>query len=127
MMDEIRVPETGARIPRKIASGFVRFTADQWKDWTLIYSSTDLKPLIGNRHYQVWMMFVKAVRMLTKKENGKTDIRMADQLLVTFCTKDENIYREEFIKANFHMACHIAKVMEEYGPVYSFWCYGFER
>ena len=126
-MNEIRAPNTVGRIPQKIASGFSSFTADQWKNWTLVYSSSVLRNILDKKHYRVWMMFVNVVRMLTKKIVCLTDIRQADQLLVCFCKEVEKLYGAEFIKPNFHMACHLVKVMEEYGPVYSFWCYSFER
>lgn len=51
-IDEIRVPSAVGRIPSKIASGFCSFSADQWKNWTMIYSSTILKPVLPLDHYK---------------------------------------------------------------------------
>ncbi len=50
-------PEIG-RIPSKIASGFSSFTADQWRNWTLIYSLCSLKGIIPHKDYDCWLLFV---------------------------------------------------------------------
>ena len=42
-------PDVG-RLPNKISSGFSSFTADQWKNWALIYSLVVLKPLLPLPH-----------------------------------------------------------------------------
>ena len=42
-VDQIQVPSTVGRIPAKIASGFADFTADQWKNWILLYSLVALQ------------------------------------------------------------------------------------
>ena len=51
-INSIRVPTAVGRIPNKIASGFCSFSADQWKNWTLIYSSTALKRVLPTRTLQ---------------------------------------------------------------------------
>lgn len=42
-VDKFVTPANVGRIPRKISSGFASFTADQWKNWTLIFSQVALK------------------------------------------------------------------------------------
>lgn len=126
-IDEIRVPSAVGRIPSKIASGFCSFSADQWKNWTMIYSSTILKPVLPLDHYKIWLKFVRATSLLCRKIVPLTDVDMADQLLLSFCKDVERKYGAEFITPNYHMMCHIAEVVKQYGPVYSFWCYSFER
>lgn len=37
-VNSVVVPPTIGRIPRKIASSFAEFTAEQWKNWTMVYS-----------------------------------------------------------------------------------------
>ncbi len=38
LVDSFIVPPDVGRIPHKISSGFSSFTADQWKNWCLMYS-----------------------------------------------------------------------------------------
>ena len=49
-VENIKVPYEVGRISLRISSGF---TADQWKNWTTIYSLFYLKGLINNRHYDM--------------------------------------------------------------------------
>ncbi len=42
-IDSINPPPKVGRIPRKIESGFAAFTADEWKNFILIYSTLLLK------------------------------------------------------------------------------------
>ena len=60
----IKPPSEIGRIPGKISEGFKGFTADQWKNWVLIYSSFALKGVISSQHYAMWTKFVLACRIL---------------------------------------------------------------
>ena len=63
-VDKFVTPADIGRIPHKIASNFSSFTADQWKNWTLIYSIIILKPIISSRNYECWCMFADACRLI---------------------------------------------------------------
>lgn len=126
-IDSIRVPSTVGRIPRKIASGFTSFTSDQWKNWILVYSAIVLRDFLPQADFKIWMKFVHATGLLTKKIVSHANILLADQLILSFCKAVEQKYGRALVTPNFHMMCHIAQVMRTYGPVYSFWCYSFER
>ena len=52
-VDRFVAPSDIGRIPSKIASGFSGFTAEQWRNWTLIYS---LCALIPSQHYDCWLL-----------------------------------------------------------------------
>jgi hypothetical protein len=39
----------------------------------------------------------------------------------------ENVYGPEFITSNIHLALHIPDCCRDYGPMYSFWLFPFER
>ncbi|PKC07317.1 hypothetical protein RhiirA5_389857 [Rhizophagus irregularis] len=39
----------------------------------------------------------------------------------------ENIYGPEMITPNIHLSLHISECCRDYGPLYSFWYYSFER
>src|ERR1043166_7858749 len=49
-----------------------------------------------------------------------------NQLLQVALLIEEN-YGQEFITPNIHLSLHITDCCEDYGPLYSFWCYSFER
>ena len=52
------------RIPSKISTGFSGFTADQWKNWVCYYSAFALKRILPREHYDAWMCFVTACRLI---------------------------------------------------------------
>ena len=49
-----------------------------------------------------------------------------DRLLQVACLVEEN-YGPEMITLNIHLSLHLAECCRDYGPLYSFWCYSFER
>ena len=126
-VDKIRVPSSVGRLTRKISSGFSSFTADQWKNWTLLYSSIALKGVLADQHYRIWMLFVRAVYILTRKHLKKLDLATADELLVKFCKQVEKTYGKAFCTPDMHMVCHLKECIENFSSIYSFWCFSFER
>lgn len=48
----MRVPSDIGRIPRKIASSFGGFTAEQWKNWVIVYSMFTLRGILPQEHYK---------------------------------------------------------------------------
>lgn len=126
-VNRMRVPSTVGRLPRKIASGLSSFTSDQWKTWTLVYSSIVLRPYLPADHYQIWMLFVRAVFLLSRKIITDEELNLADALILRFATQVEAKFGSGFCTPNLHMACHLKDCILDYGPLYAFWCYSFER
>ena len=56
----VNVPIDVGRIPHKIESGMAGLTADQWKNWTCIYSMYVLKDILPSEHLRCWWLFVQA-------------------------------------------------------------------
>ena len=56
--DSIRVPSDIGRVPRKIASSFSGFTAEQWKNWVVIYSMFALRGILPQDHYVCWQLLL---------------------------------------------------------------------
>ena len=54
-------------------------------------------------------------------------IKQADQLLHAFCTTFETLYGEQYVTPNMHMHGHLISSLLDYGPVYSFWLFSYER
>ena len=63
-IDEIVIPPDIGRIPNKIESGSSGMTADQWKNWTLVYSPYILSTVLPKSHYDCWVLFVGACRLM---------------------------------------------------------------
>lgn len=54
------------------------------------------------------------------------NVNVADTLL-QFCRRVQRIYGGDVITPNMHMHCHLKSVLFDYGSVYSFWLFSYER
>lgn len=126
-VDNMEVPADVGRIPRKIETKFSGFTADQYKNWTLYYSIPTLYGIINDTHLKCWRLFVLACLRLCQKSISVADITVADALLHRFCQRVERIYGNSAITPNMHMHCHLKDVLLDFGPVYAFWLFAYER
>jgi len=43
------------------------------------------------------------------------------------CKSYERLYGRGFVTPNIHLHAHLAECMFDYGPIYSFWLFSFER
>ena len=126
-VDAFITPSGIGRIPSKIASGFSSFTAEQWRNWTLIYSLYALKGILPHNHYDCWLMFVKATNILCQRQISLQELEEGDSLLMGFCEVFERLYGREHYTINLHLHGHLRDCILDYGPVYSFWLFAFER
>ena len=127
IVDSIEVPSNIRRIPAKIASGFADFTADQWKNWILVYSLVALKNRLPDEHFSCWTKFVEPCRLVCPPVISSDAIIQAHDLIVEYCQNFENLYGKQACTVNMHLACHVADCIRDFGPIHTFWCFGFER
>lgn len=120
-------PSDVGRIPSKIASGFSGFTAEQWKNWTIYFSLFSLKDVLPSDHYNCWHIFVKACFLLCRRSITAAQVSEADELLLEFHKKVVELYGNEWCTPNIHLHGHISECIKDFGPVYSFWLFAFER
>ena len=126
-VDKFVVPADVGRIPHKISSKFSSFTADQWKNWTLIYSCTILKPLIPDVHYKCWCTFADACQLMCSRAISQNGISKLDSLLLSFCQTFEELYGASSCTPNLHLHCHLKECFLDYGPASAFWVFAYER
>lgn len=126
-VDNVRFPSSLGRLPNKISISFGGFTADQWKTWTLVMSIYALKGELPDKHLEVWRAFVIACKLLCRTFVTASDLMEADSLLKTFCVKFERLYGAECVTPNMHMHTHLCERVLDFGPVYAFWLFSFER
>ncbi|PKY34287.1 hypothetical protein RhiirB3_453864 [Rhizophagus irregularis] len=94
------------RIPSKIATGkgFSGYTADQWRSFIMIYATPIMWDLLDEADRKILANFVRALARLIEENYG-----------------------QEKITPNIHLSLHIVECYQDYRPLYSFWCYSFER
>ncbi|GET66058.1 hypothetical protein RIR_jg20587.t1 [Rhizophagus irregularis DAOM 181602=DAOM 197198] len=54
-------------------------------------------------------------------------MKEAHELLIKIIKLIEECYGEEKITPNLHLSLHLCECSYDYGPLYSFWCFSFER
>lgn len=125
--DSFHVPTDCGRIPRKLETNFSGFTAAQFKNWVTLYSIPCLYGKVEERYLECWRSFVIACRLLCKNSLERNDVHLADALLMNFCTKIERLFGARAVTPNMHMHGHLREVIEDYGPLHSFWLFSYER
>ena len=114
-------------LPFKIESGFAGFTAEQWKNWCLYFSLYALKGTLPRQHFQCWQLFCKACYYLCRRQVTLTEVAEADTLFEEFCKMYVSLYGKGQCTINLHLHCHLTECVKDFGPVYAFWLFAYER
>ena len=125
----IKVPVDIGRIPNKIAmeEGFSGFTADQWKSFTLVYATSITWDLLQESDRTILANFVRACNILVCRTISKNGLNEAHKRLLEMVKLIEENYGPEKITPNLHLCLHICQCALDYGPLYAFWCFSYER
>ena len=102
VVNSFACPSDLGRIPYKIASGISGFTADQGKQWIVVYSLVSLKLLLPPDHYKCWQTFVHACQLLCSPSIILQNLEEAHSLLVTCCKDIETLYTKKYLIPNMH-------------------------
>lgn len=121
------VPSELGRIPNGISHNFNSFTADQWKNWCIHFSLPCLKSHLPEDAYHLWIVFVEACRLVCKPVISSRDVAKSHELLVQFGKGIERRYGSGSVTPNMHMHTHLVECIVDFGPIYSFWLFAFER
>ena len=123
----VNVPAEYGRLPHNIIKARKRMKAEEWKTFTLVYSLFCLKSLLSKEQFDHWNLFVNACRIVCKRVITKEEIETAHSLFVKFCKGIEDLYGKDTCTPNTHLHLHLKQCMIDFGPVFSFWCFSFER
>jgi len=101
--------------------------AEEWKTFTLVYSLFCLKSVLSKEQFDHWNLYVNACRIFCKRVITEEEIQSAHSLFVNFCKGIEDIYGKDTCTPNTHLHLHLKQCMIDFAPVFSFWCFSFER
>ena len=101
-VNSMTVPSDLGRIPHKILSSFGSFTAEQWKNWVIVYSMFALRGIIPQADYTCWQTFVLSCFFMCRRTVSTYDLIRADLLLIKFCQKVEDLYGKSTVTPNMH-------------------------
>ena len=126
-IDMLNIPYGVGRIPYKIMANFSGITANQWKNWTNLYSLYALKDILPSEDYKCWSYFVYASQLLCQLSISLEELERANSNLLKFCKSFESLYGKESCTPNIHLHCHLKQCVQDYSPIASFWAFPFER
>ena len=109
------------KLPSKIEDfNFDNLTADEVKNWTLVFSIVALKDILPERHLDCCRSFVIACIYLCDKVTLKSDIEIIDHLLLKFCRRFEQLYGTDKVTPSIHLQAHLADCIREFCPNFNF-------
>jgi len=128
-LKHLRVPYDAGRLPSSLGEKleFSNLTADQWKNFALIYAKLCLWDLLPPDSYESICMLCEIVQIIVQPSLTDADIFWLDDLLKSHHKYFQNIYGRFQITVNYHMALHIVDMIKDFGPPHAFWCFSFER
>ncbi|GET53938.1 hypothetical protein GLOIN_2v1786147 [Rhizophagus irregularis DAOM 181602=DAOM 197198] len=128
-MDEFKVPADLGRIPGKVdcGDGFSNFTADQWRIFFTIYATVSLWEHLSENDRKILVNFVRICSISVSRIVEVDFMREAHQWLINLVKLIEENYGRDKITPNLHLSLHLCECSLDYGPLYTFWCFSFER
>ncbi|OAD71046.1 hypothetical protein PHYBLDRAFT_148265 [Phycomyces blakesleeanus NRRL 1555(-)] len=125
--DKLVLPEDYMPLGTKIGCGFPFMKADEWKSWCLVYSPVILHGRLPEAHLGNWTTFVNACQYLSMPSISMAHLDEAHQSLEAFCRECEKLYKAPFLSPNMHLHLHLRETVLNFGPVYGYWLFSFER
>ncbi|KAG1450441.1 hypothetical protein G6F56_008350 [Rhizopus delemar] len=107
--------------------GFSGLKADEWRVWCHSLSPVLLKGHLPTKEFDHWMLFVDATRLLCQPSITEEDLSIANNLLLQFCSEMATIYAVHKVMSNMHFHMHLKQGILDYGPIYAYWLFNFER
>jgi hypothetical protein len=128
-MNEFQVPADVGRIPGKIhcGEGFSNFTADQWRIFISIYATVVLWEYLGQVDRKILNYLVQICQSFAQRNLEEILLNEIHDKLIKVVTLIESEYGREMITPNLHLSLHLAECSSDFGPLYAFWCFSFER
>ena len=128
-MDEFQVSADLGQIFGKIYSeeSFTNFTADQWKNFFLIYTTVILWDHLSSIDCKILTYFIKVYTILVRRIVNVKEMEEAHIGLIEIIRLIEEKYGEGKISPNLHLLLHLCECTYDYDPLYSFWCFSFKR
>ncbi|EXX51820.1 hypothetical protein RirG_258340 [Rhizophagus irregularis DAOM 197198w] len=83
--------------------------------------------LLDEADQKILANFVRACTLLVYRIVNKSALLEAHYQLHQVVHLIKKNYGQEKITSNIHLFFHIVECCQDYGPLYLFWCYSFER
>ncbi|KAG1164909.1 hypothetical protein G6F36_013634 [Rhizopus arrhizus] len=125
--NDIVLPAQYTSIHQKISNNFSDLKADEWGTWRLALSPILLKSRLPVPQKENWAKFVQACHIVCRPSITRNGSVVAHKLFHEFVTGVVKLYGSEVVTPNMHFHLHLKDSIQDFGPIYAFWLYGFER
>jgi hypothetical protein len=128
-MNEFQLPSDIGRIPNKVdcGEGFSNFTADQWRIFFTVYTTVSLWDYLPVKDRMILTHFVRICSILVNRIVETNSVREAHRRLIEIVKLIEECHGRGKVTPNLHLSLHLCECSFDYGPLYTFWCFSFER
>ena len=86
-----------------------------------------LSSVLPEPDLELWRYFVLACSYICSPVITETKAMLAHSCLLNFCKGFQQLYGKDKVTPNMHLHTHLVNCILDYGPVYSFWLFSFER
>ena len=76
---------------------------------------------------KILIHFSQACSILVRRIVTLDNLNVAHEHLIELIRLIEINYGKNLITPNLHLSLHLNECCKDYGPLYSFWCFSFER
>ncbi len=123
----IRPPHEFRRTPRSLEKTVKYWKASELRAWLLFYSIPILFEILHIDYLHHLNLLLKAMHILLGVQICHGDLTTAAKMLTLFYEKALDLYPEEFCTMNVHSLIHLAQTVENFGPLCTCSCFGFEN
>ena len=89
-----------------------------------IYALYDILP---KPDLELWRQFVLVCSFICSPVISEARALLARSYLLNFCKGLEQLHSKHRVTPNMHLHTHLIDCILDYGPVYAFWLFSFER
>ena len=128
-MKTLKVPYDIGRLPSnmKEMNSLSGLTAEQMKNFAIVYARACFKGLIPDTSYRVLCLLCNIVTIICQPILTEDNLTCLYRLLHDHHTAYCRFYGKFRVTVNYHMALHMPEVILDYGPPHAFWCFAYER
>jgi len=131
--DRLQCPREVGRLPYRIYSQMKHLKADQWKILVLVYLPFLFNGIKLNHSHQIMdrlqrmaLLLNLICRRLCVRMISEADLDTVHGHIVEYCQIFTDLFPRR-VKPNMHYCLHFREDCLNFGPVYSFWLFSFER
>jgi hypothetical protein len=82
---------------------------------------------LGNKDQKILTYFVRVCQLFVNRIVEVDVMIEVHQKLIEIAKLIENNYDQDQIMPNLYLVLHLCECSFDYGPLYAFWCFSFER